>query len=305
MTMTKNIPMPYEKYREYALSRTPEEKPKFDALQKGCQYPDLEYEEEFHNKLDLYLPRKKSKITPLLIYVHGGAFTLGTKRYTARPLVMREYGYAVAMVEYTTAAVKGFPLQIRQVKQAVAFLREQAGQYGYDPEKIALYGESAGGNLAALAGVTGNEELFGLPPEHDYRVQAVVTDFAPINFAAIKRETEMLGRTEPEDMMSPQYYSSLYLGGFMQKEPELVPPTNPEMYITDKCPPFFIQHGMEHMLPYLQAVHFAQMIKERTGEENVFLSLLPGVGGGDDPQYFTGENTMKKIAFLNSVFDIR
>ena len=301
----KKIPMNYHEYRKYALSHTPEELPKFDAAEKGCQYPDLEYEEMFHNKLDLYLPEEKKDNAPLLIYIHGGAFTLGTKRCTTRPLVMRKYGYAIAMVEYTKAVEEGFPLQIRQVKQAIAFLRKHAGEYGYDPEKFAVYGESAGGNLAALAAATGNEELFGLPSEYDYQVQAAVIDFAPINFAAIERESEMLGRTEPEDLLSPQYYSSLYLGGVMQEHPELVPPTNPETYLTEKCPPFYIQHGMEHMLPYLQAVHFAQMIKEKTKDENVFLSLLPGVGGGDDPRYFTGENTLKKAAFLNSVFDIR
>lgn len=301
------IPMDYEKYKAYALKHTPVEAPRFDAFDFGCQYPDLEYETEdtgknYHNRLDLYLPADNYEKKPLLIYIHGGAFTMGTKRCTTRPLVMRDYGYAVAMMEYTKATRAHFPVQIRQVKQAVAFLRENANRYGCDPERIALYGESAGGNLAALAGVTGNREVFGLSPTRNYDVQAVVTDFAPINFASIPQEQEILGIRPPVHFLAPEYYTSLYLGGFMQEHPELVPPSNPETYIHEKCPPFYIQHGMEHQLPYLQAEHFAQKLREKTGGERVYLSLLPGVGGGDDSGYFTKENTMAKITFLNKIF---
>ena len=206
--------MAYSEYRSFAIANTEKEEPKFDAVAYGCQYPDLIYEvddsgKNYKNSLDLYLPKKRHGKVPLLIYIHGGAFTLGTKRCSIRPLIMRDYGYAVAMVEYTKATEEPFPTQIRQIKQAIAFLRENASKYGYAENQIAAYGESAGGNLAA------------------------------------------------------QYYSSLYLGGFMQEFPELVPPTNPETYLTSKCPPFFIQHGMKHELPYLQAVKFADKLKEK------------------------------------------
>lgn len=301
------IQMSYEEYREYAINHTAIEEPHFDVMEYGCQYPDLLYETDnvgknYHNTLDLYLPLEQLEKMPLLIYVHGGAFTLGTKRCTTRPLIMREYGYAVAMVEYTKATEAIFPTQIRQVKQAIAFLRENAEKYGYDAERIALYGESAGGNLVALAGVTGNVQLFGLPSDRDYEVQAVITDFAPINFATVNNQLEQLGMPIPKEFMSAQFYSSLYFGGFMQEHPELVPPTNPETYIHEKCPPFFIQHGMTHNLPYLQAAFFAEKLIHAIGVEKVYLSLLPGVGGGEDPNYFTKENTAAKILFLNKIF---
>lgn len=88
----------------------------------------------------------------------------------------------------------------------------------------------------------------------------------------------------------------------MQEFPELVPPTNPETYLTSKCPPFFIQHGMKHALPYLQAEKFADKLRKKIGDGNVELVLLPDVGGGDDPNYFTKENTQRKVDFLNRIF---
>lgn len=302
-----DLNLSYEEYRKYAIDHTVVEGPGFDAEDYECQYPDLIYETEdsgknYHNRLDLYLPFEDAANKPLLIYIHGGAFTMGTKRHSIRPLVMRDHGYAVAMVEYTKATEAVFPTQIRQVKQAIAFLRENADQYGIDAGRFAIYGESAGGNLAALAGVSGNKELFGLTSQRDYSVQAVITDFAPINFAAVNEQLEMLGMPIPTDLMSAGYYSSLYLGGFMHEHPELIPPTNPETYIHEQCPPFYIQHGMKHQLPYLQAEHFAQELVNKIGKDKVYLSLLPEVGGGEDPGYFTEENTMAKITFLNKVF---
>lgn len=286
----------FDVYKKYIIDNTKLEEPLFNPDDYGCDYADIEYEKEYGNKLDLYLP-KTMKNGPILIYIHGGGFVLGTKRCNPRPLIMREYGYTVAMIEYSNVFDAIFPTQIRQVKQAISYLRKNEKLYGYDASKIVVYGESAGGNLAALAGTTGNKERFGLPGNCDYSVQAVITDFAPINFITAPGENSLI-KIKGENPFLPKYQVALYIGAFMQDYPERIEKTNPETYVNEECPPFYIQHGMLHELPYTQATTFAKKLIDKIGTEKVYLSLLSEVGGGDDPNYFTESNTMKKIMFL-------
>lgn len=293
--------MNYEEYRKYAAEYFKRQEEEFDPEGYGRCLQDIVYDDEYGEKLDLYLPEKGKELCPLLIYVHGGGYVMGSKRSNPRPLALLDRGYAVAMIEYQKATDHPFPVQIRQLKKAILFLKKMAVEYGIDKGKVAVYGESAGGNLAALAGTTGDHECFGLPETGGYGVQAVVTDFAPINFNSIPSELKMLGRKAVTGTFAPWNSCGLYLGGFIQEHPELAELANPETYIDHDCPPFFIQHGMIHEgLPYLQAVHFAECLAAKIGRENVYLSLLPDVGGGDDPAYFTENNLEKEYAFLDT-----
>ena len=297
--------MNYQEYRNLAAKEFSLEEPQFDPSGYGECLEDLVYDKISGERLDLYRPSGKGRDLPVLVYIHGGGYVLGNKRCNARPLALLERGYAVAMIEYTKATKEPFPAQIRQVKRAIAFLKQRADEYGLDRNRIALYGESAGGNLAALAGTTGNRERFGLPDTGEYDVQAVVTDFAPINMNRISSELEQLGEKADDGLWAPLNSCGLYLGGFLKEHPELAQRANPETYITEECPPFFVQHGMSHRgLPYLQAEHFAKCLSEKIGEENVYLSLLPDVGGGDDPGYFTEKNLEKEYAFLDKVLKV-
>jgi acetyl esterase/lipase len=141
-------------------------------------FADLPYADRSpFEKLDLYLPAPSKRLAPLVIWIHGGAFTEGDKTSMPRsdfgpprhdgtyqvqvPDVglLTGKGYAVASLNYRlgfimpTAAVPA----ISDGKAAVRFLRANAAKYSLDPGKFAAWGNSAGGFMAAMLGVTGDQ----------------------------------------------------------------------------------------------------------------------------------------------------
>ena len=147
-------------------------------------FRDLAYVPGGHErqKLDLFLPPTGSR-WPLVVAIHGGAFRMGSKECEpAGAFVAR--GFAVAAINYRLSQHAVFPAQIEDARAAVRWLRANAGRYGYDPERIASYGASAGGHLAAMLGTAGDAKAFevGANLEVSSRVQAVVDFFGPTDF---------------------------------------------------------------------------------------------------------------------------
>lgn len=114
--------------------------------------------------LDLYVPEAESPM-PLLILVHGGGFVSNDSQSRQAQFMyryFRDHGYACASVNYRLAQEAGYPAAIEDVKAAVRFLKANAKTYGYDPERFAVWGESAGGYLAAMAALTGDADFCGV-----------------------------------------------------------------------------------------------------------------------------------------------
>lgn len=111
--------------------------------------------------LDLYLPPGKPAPRPLVIYIHGGGWMAGHPRQSGAfanwPDVLAliaSRGYVVASIEYRFSGEAAFPAAIQDVKAAIRWLRAHATEYGIDPGRVVVWGGSAGGHLAALAGVS-------------------------------------------------------------------------------------------------------------------------------------------------------
>lgn len=114
--------------------------------------------------LDLYLPETEEKL-PLFVLVHGGGFVYGdsqTRQVQWMYRYFRDHGYACATVNYRLAQEAAYPAAVEDVKAAVRFLRANAQTYGYDADRIAIWGESAGGYLAAMAAITPEDAFDGV-----------------------------------------------------------------------------------------------------------------------------------------------
>ena len=159
---------------------TPAEKP-WPVIEPTIK--DLAYAEKSPDeKLDLYLPAKVSGPAPVVIWIHGGGFTVGDKSSMPRrdnsalppppsgtngisqiqvpnvaALVAK--GYAVVSLNYRlgTSFVNGALPATQDGKAAVRFLRANASKYGLDSNRFAVWGNSAGGYMAAILGVTGDQ----------------------------------------------------------------------------------------------------------------------------------------------------
>ena len=131
-------------------------------------------------KLDVYLPNAGTGPFPVIVAIHGGAFMMGDKADGQLTPMLEglNRGYAVVSVNYRLSSEAAAPAQINDVKAAIRWVRANAAQCNLDPDRIAAWGGSAGGYLAALAGTSGDvaalEDLSQGNPGQSSRVQAVV-----------------------------------------------------------------------------------------------------------------------------------
>lgn len=197
--------------------------------------------------MSLLLPKHKEfqKPLPLLVWCCGGAFMVMDKDIWIPELVpFAKAGFVVASVEYRTSNDIGFPAALQDVKAAIRYLRAHAGDYCIDPDHIFAAGESAGGNLACMLGVTGTTTEFdtGDYLEYSSAVQGVIDLYGAVDMnhrTAITPElTEMGNGIDP---------LQLYLGGAVQ-DPSLVQKADTLAYVTKQTPPFLILHGTHDVL---------------------------------------------------------
>ena len=203
--------------------------------------PDLAYAEAGGQKLllDLYMPLKAEK-PPLVVYIHGGGWRQGDRKKPTFILWLVERGYAVASLDYRLSQTATFPAQIHDCKGAVRWLRAHAAQYGYNAERIAAVGGSAGGYLALLLGVTGDSKELegdvGGNPTQSSRVQAVVDFYGPTDF--VLRSGDQPQETEKK---GGKVYS--LLGKAVQSDLELAKRASPAFHVTKDDAPLLMFHG--------------------------------------------------------------
>jgi acetyl esterase/lipase len=133
---------------------------------------------------DLYLP-KGAGPWPALVAVHGGGWVQGARgsfqhwgRYmAARGIVLFAISY-----RFATAKQKTFPHAVQDVLAAVQFVRGSAKQFNIAPERIGIFGHSAGGNLGALAALGGRSPIFagGYPQDPHAKESTEVKVFAGV-----------------------------------------------------------------------------------------------------------------------------
>ncbi len=263
--------------------------------------------------MDIYIPNEGTGPFPLIISVHGGAFKSGDKADGQEsPMVGTAEsggiasGYAVASINYRLSGEATWPAQINDIKAAIRFLRANAAKYNLNPDKFATWGGSAGGNLAALAAVSGGvtalaDDTLGNAGVSD-AIQAGVDWFGPIYFSTMDAEFAALGQTpamgSTNTATSPE---TAYLGktiGTAEAEP-LVIAASPQTYITKDDPAFFIQHGTaDRNIPITQSENFATKLAAVLGKDKVSFEKLEGAGHGTS-EFSATSNVAKIIVFLN------
>ncbi|HEY3750548.1 MAG TPA: alpha/beta hydrolase [Pseudonocardiaceae bacterium] len=129
------------------------------TLRKGLTYRD-------GLRLDLHVPDTAGP-HPLVVYVPGGGFVVAPRRMARRQRAfVAAAGYAVASVEYRTTRQRAtYADGVADVKAAITYLTDHADEFAIDPGRTGIWGESAGGYLASMVGLT------------DQRIKAVVDQF--------------------------------------------------------------------------------------------------------------------------------
>ena len=245
-------------------------------------YHDIAYTETVHPRhtLDIYLP-KASRPTPVIVWIHGGAFRMGSNADRV-PLAMLTQDYAIVAINYRLSQHAIFPAQIIDCKAAVRWMRAHATQYNFDSTRIIAWGESAGGHLASMLGTTGQLTAWDVGEYRDYpsMVQAVVDFYGPTDFLQMDSQRLPTGMTH-DDADSPE---SELVGGAIQAHPTATAQANPITYITPDAPPFLVIHGdNDPLVPYGQSVIFVDALRQANVPVTFYTVRGGGHGGFNDP----------------------
>jgi acetyl esterase/lipase len=204
-------------------------------------------------KLDLQGPVSAGE-KPLVVYISGGGFLRVDKAANLpRRTYVAEQGYVVASIQYRTVT-SGATYQdsVADVKSSIRYLRAHADLYHIDASKVAVWGESAGGYLAAMTGVTNGLKPFedsGNPSQRS-TVQAVIDEFGPSDISKIASDYDIAAQ-------EVNYAAANWLAQFIfgpdtrlsvKDDPAAMAPANPLGYVSASSPPFVLLHGSADQL---------------------------------------------------------
>jgi acetyl esterase/lipase len=247
--------------------------------------------------LDLYLPEGVEQ-PPLIVWLHGGVWRFGSKA-DIEILDIVAAGFAVASVDFRNSGDAIFPAQIHDIKAAIRYLRGNAANYGYAATKIAVWGYSSGGHLAALAGTSnGNALLEGTLGDYlqlGSDVQAIVDYSGPTNLHTILHQSTAHGVSVRASGMQD-------LLGKAVEDPliqDMVTLASPALQVTSTSPPLLIMHGVQdNQVPINQSIEL-QRAYEKAGRhvETEWLVEAQHTSG----EYFSSPYLEQVADFLHRV----
>lgn len=250
---------------------------------------------------DIHLPTEGEN-WPVIVLVHGGGFMFGDQGMDViQPVITKalENGYAVVSVDYRKASEAVFPAALADVKAVVRFVKAHAMDYGWNPEKIAIWGESAGAYLSLMTALTpdvaelnGDVTDYGTIPSD---VQALVSFYAPVEWYTMYDEAG-----KPDS--AADSFESKFLGQDIMADKDATYQTYWETY-ADAIPEnlmAWIQAGdADQRVPYSQSVNFAQRLANYLPAENIQHSIIAGADHEDD-LFYNDENLNAVFAWLDS-----
>jgi len=249
--------------------------------------------------MDMAWPKKKpAKPMPVVVLIHGGAWTMGDRANLDNWLKgYAAAGCVAASISYRFSNVAPFPAQINDAKCAIRYLRAHAKKYFLDPDRIGVMGQSAGGHIAGLLGTTGGvKELEGSGgwPGVSSRVQAVVCYFAPSDFPD-------WGKMPGYDTWGHDTKSGMFmlLGGAITDRPEMAAKASPITYVTNDDPPFMLIHGTkDSIVPYRQSELLRDALKK--GGVEAELVTIEGANHSYDG-FWEAKPWEKEVEFLGRI----
>lgn len=265
--------------------------------------------------LDLYLPTSPiRRPVPVIVFLHGGGWSGGTR--TTGPDFNRYFtqdGFALASIEYRLTPSITFPANVEDVRTAIRWLKANAAAHALDPDRICLWGTSAGGHLAAVAALAPPGTFEGVDNRNQTSaVRCVLDGYGPTRFDVMDAQTQEeqatlqapvitinvggtrggergvppppavtggpptgrgRGAASHDDASSPE---SRLLGAAVQTVPDRVRAASPLTYIGKGVPPFLIMHGLaDNSVPHGQSVLLYEALQ--AAGNDVTLRLVDGL----------------------------
>jgi acetyl esterase/lipase len=220
---------------------------------------------DWEGRIDIYYPSQKGAKVPVVINIHGGAWMNGVKESQRGFATFFKEGMAVANVEYRMTKTAKAPAAIEDIRCALIFLITNADKYNIDKDKIVIMGGSAGGHLALMGGLLGNNHIF------DGNCKGVEN----IKVAAI---IDKYGIAEVDGFAAKSKAGMAWLGDKANDE-KFIASLSPINYINSNNPPIFIVHGnADPTVPYKQSVKLNEKLVA-AGVKCKFMTVEGGLHG--------------------------
>jgi len=228
-----------------------------------------------HNqKLDIYKPRDNPGKCPVLLQIHGGAWTekMGSKERQAIPLMshMALRGWICASIDYRLCPSATFPEPVIDCKQGLVWVKHHIEEYGGNPQFIVVTGGSAGGQLSSLVALTPNDPQFqpGFESE-DTTVQGAVPFYGVYDFTDSRKLQKNDGLKSVLESSIFKLSRDDHLDEYQQ--------VSPLFRTTADAPPFLIVHGdKDSLVPIEEARVFADELRQASNNPVAYAEISGG-----------------------------
>ena len=237
--------------------------------------------------MSLLVPRNND-LKPAIVYYPGGGFTSADhEKFFEMRSALAEAGFVVAAVEYRVVPDK-FPAPVEDGKAAIRYLRAHASDYGIDPDRIGVLGDSAGGYLSQMVGVTNGETSFdkGDYLDQSSDVQAAVTIYGISDLLSIgegfspevQQVHQSPAATEALIVHGPAF--AKFAGASISSDREKSLAASPMGHLDGAMPPFLIMHGSaDKLVSPLQSKQLFEALRAK-GDKADYIRV-EGAGHGD------------------------
>src|SRR5579884_355381 len=242
--------------------------------------PNVTYQIQngYEDKLDIYQRRNATGPQPTLLYIHGGGWTGGTKEAALMSILpWFEMGWTVVNVEYRLARISHAPAAVEDCLCALKWVVAHAPEYHIDASKIVTSGDSAGGHLALMTGMTPPEAGLDRECASNQPETALPKVAAIVNWYGITDVVDLL------DGPDRKAYAVTWLGSAPNRE-EIARRVSPLTYVRPGLPPILsIQGDADPTVPYSHSLRLREALN-KAGVPNELITIPGGKHGMFSPE---------------------
>lgn len=223
------------------------------------------------HRLDVY--RSKAASTPgspVMVYIHGGAWVMGDKREQGKPMMFElvARGWVCVSINYRLSPKATWPDHVVDCKRALAWVRRHIAEYGGDPGFVAVSGGSAGGHLCALLGLSANDPAF----QPGFETADTTVDACVPFYGVMDMTGQGAGRRYDKgllELLEKRVMKTTYAA-----EPEVFVQASPTHRVHGGAPPFFVLHGgNDTLVPVESAREFVSRLRAESGAPVAYAEL--------------------------------
>jgi acetyl esterase/lipase len=250
-------------------------------------------DDKISHLMDIIYPFRGSPPYKAIVVFHAGGWAAGDKQSESVSPAFQAtaQGYAIISVNYRLSDEASWPMPLHDAKAAIRFIRANARKFRLDPEKIVVWGISAGGHIAQMLAATNGQPEFEDPslgnPGVSSAVQGVVSwngisDLTTLGDEGLNAASRLMGF----DVITEKAKAST---------------ASPVEHVTGEFPPILLVHGTaDQVVPYSQALSMLEKVNKITPAERASLITIEGAAH-NDIKMNTSETISKIIDFVDNI----